>query len=131
MNRLRTMFLRAPVLGALAIAAAAAAIGWFLRYVLVEPEALGTLCRAAGAPIWCWPRTGLIVATQFNGFGLAGIALAAASFVARGRVAWGLVIAAMILGGAGLYLYNTTMASGAVLLALLRAARLDQEPPKA
>lgn len=120
---------RAPVIGLLALAAMSAAAGYGLRYVVVEPEALGEACRLDG-PWWCPLRTSLIVATEWGALGTAGVIAAAAALFARGGAALGLAAIAMVLGGAGLYLYNTTLAAAAVLVALLRAARLERQPAK-
>lgn len=120
---------RAPVIGMLALAAMSAAAGYGLRYVVVEPEALGEACRLL-EPWWCPLRTGLIVATEWGTLGTAGALAAAAALFARGGAALALAAVAMVFGGAGLYLYNTTFAAAAVLVALLRAARLERQPAK-
>ncbi|MBI4183317.1 MAG: hypothetical protein HY521_04900 [Proteobacteria bacterium] len=114
-----------PALWALALAAAAAGAGWVLRYHLVEPEAFGVRCQAAGAPWWCPLRTGLIRATEVNGLGIGSFVVALVSLVVRGRAATMLVALAMGIGGAGLYLYNTSFAAAGVLIGLLRATRIE------
>ena len=118
---------RQPLPG-IAAAAFAYACGYALRYGLVEPEKLGAACERA-KPWWCAPRTAFIVFTEWNGFGWLSVALAALAVAllvsaGRGRAAagprvHGLATAAMISGGAGLVLYNTTFAAAAVIVALL------------
>lgn len=130
MHRLGRIVARARIVGFLALAALAAAAGWGLRYAVVEPEALGEACRIGG-PWWCPLRTALIVATEWGGLGIAGALAAVAAIFVRGRAAYFLIAVAMVLGGAGLYLYNTTFAAAAVLIALLRAARCDGDTEQA
>lgn len=118
--------LAVPAVAALVLGAISYGIAWIARYAWVEPEALGTLCRTADAPLWCYARTGLIRITEVGGLGLASIVLAVAGFVARRGWAYGLTMAAMVAGGAGLILYNTTFAALGVLIAILRTSRLGR-----
>lgn len=115
---------RQPAVAALVVAAVAYGLGYVTRYAVVEPQEIGTFCRAAGAPVWCALRTGLIRVTEVGGLGLASLALGLIALFARGALARALVMAAMASGGAGLILYNTTYAALGVLVALLRASRL-------
>lgn len=123
--------LRVSVAALVLLAAAAAALGgWFVRASVIEPEALGALCQGAGGPWWCAPRLALILATALYGaLGIAALAAAGLAFVFGGRAARALVVAAALLGGAGLTLYNAGLAAPAVLLALLRGARLEPDQP--
>jgi hypothetical protein len=118
-----------PAVAAIILAALAYGVAWVTRYGVVEPQEIGTFCRAADAPLWCGARTALIRVTEVGGLGLASIALAAGALVAGGRAARVLVMAAMVSGGAGLILYNTTYAALGVLVALLRASRLGGARP--
>ncbi len=113
-----------PAVAALGVAALAYGLGWVTRYVVIEPQEIGTFCRSADAPLWCSLRTALIRVTEVGGLGLASIALGAAALALRGTAARWLVMAAMATGGGGLILYNTTYAALGVLVALLRASRL-------
>ena len=67
-------------------------------------------------------RDGVRIAAQ--NYVIAGLAVAAAlaALALRGRGARLALIVALLLGGAGLYLYSTSLASVAVVLGLLPAA---------
>ncbi|MEK9752602.1 MAG: hypothetical protein VW338_05240 [Rhodospirillaceae bacterium] len=119
----------------IALATLAYVCGYAVRYGLVEPERFGAACEKAG-PWWCAPRTGFIVFTHWNGFGWAGLAIAAlgvglALRAARrdGRLGGttpavhALAMAAMAVGGAGLVLYNSAFSAVAVVAALLLLCR--------
>lgn len=103
----------------LAIAAAVAASG--VRYRFIEPETLGAAC-VGGGPWWCAPRTLLIVATELGAFGMLAFATALATLLVGGRWHAYLAHAALLVGGAGLILYNATLSGPAVVLALLTLA---------
>ncbi|MGE4220901.1 MAG: hypothetical protein AB7G39_15745 [Alphaproteobacteria bacterium] len=116
----------ARALGGVLAAGAAAVGGYAVRYAFVEPERLGAACERSG-PWWCPFRTGLIVFTEFGGFGwlalLAALAGLGALLASRATAARRLAFAAMILGGAGMILYNATLSTAAVVLALLCLVR--------
>ncbi|MGD8810509.1 MAG: hypothetical protein PVG24_12955 [Gammaproteobacteria bacterium] len=115
-----------PALTAVVLTVAFAAIGYFLRYSWVEPEAIGNMCKSAEAVWWCPARTALIVTTEWNGLGYAAILLAVLSVFAGPRGAVALAFVAMAVGGAGLVLYNATEAGPGLILALLRLAWLER-----
>lgn len=114
-----------PALAAVILAALFAGIGYVLRYGLVEPEAIGNMCKSAEAVWWCPVRTGLIVATEWNGLGYAAIACALLTLALPRRKAVILAFVAMAIGGAGLVLYNATEAGPGMILALLRLAWIE------
>ena len=91
---------------------------------------MGEACRAAGP--WCCPlRTGLIVATEWNGFGWSALLLAALAPIAGRRPAGRLMAClAMVAGGCGLIVYNATFSAVALVLAGLYLAltRPQDEP---
>lgn len=114
-----------PALAAVILAALFAGIGYVLRYGLVEPEAIGNMCKSAEAVWWCPVRTGLIVATEWNGLGYAATACALLTLALPRRKTVILAFVAMAIGGAGLVLYNATEAGPGMILALLRLAWIE------
>lgn len=123
-SKVRRLLQGAPVLPGFLLAALAAGAAYVTRYQFVEPEAMGELCLPDAAPWWCTIRTGLVVGTQWGLFGWVALALAALAFAVPPRWARTAGWAAMVVGGAGLYLYNTTGASVALVFALMRLAGL-------
>ena len=97
-----------------------AVAGYAIRYGFVEPDRLGAACER-GNPWWCLPRRLFIMFTEWNGFGLASVALAAtaALLLVRGRDPMVLALLALAFGGAGLILYNATFSTVAVVAAAL------------
>lgn len=116
----------AQALGGVLAAVAAAATGYAIRYAFVEPERFGAACERVG-PWWCPFRTGLIVFTEFGGFGWLAMVAAAAGLAAlalsRPIAARRFALAALILSGAGMILYNATLSTAAAVLALLCLVR--------
>lgn len=123
----RVMFVEVPILGALLLAAVGFAVGWVLRYQWIEPVAIGILCdEAANAPLWCGPRTALIVSAQ-SGPGRALVAgLAALLWLVRGDAARRLGFLVLFLAGFGLIFYNTGPAVIALVMGGLRLIRLEK-----
>jgi hypothetical protein len=117
MTTLSAPFTSARPLGAVVLAFAAAVAGYALRYSFIEPEALGAACFGGG-PWWCAPRTALILATEQNGFGWLSLLLAIAAVV-WSRWTNPAAHAAVVIGGAGLILYNASMSAIAVVIAVL------------
>lgn len=114
-----------PVL-AVIIAAIGAFLGDFTRHELIEPVARAAACSESPAPWWCLMRDAIRIAAQ--NFVLAGLATIAAlaSLLYRGKTAIVALMAAMFIGGSGLYLYSTSLSAVALVIALLRAASLDR-----
>ncbi|MFN3076553.1 MAG: hypothetical protein ABT940_06715 [Alphaproteobacteria bacterium] len=112
---------------AAAVAASGLAVGVALaiRFLLIEPQALGETCQTFPSLWWCRVRLGFVVLFGAEAFGIAGLALAVLSFGAgRPRVAKGLALVAMMMGAIGLVQYNTSLAAPGLLLAWVRMARL-------
>lgn len=102
---------------------------YIVRYAFIEPAWRGTACEVDG-PWWCGLRSGLIMFTQWNGFGIAGIALAAFAVVRMftGRPTERVAMAAMIAGGFGIVLYNATFSAVAVIAAVIVLAEGVAKP---
>ena len=100
--------------------------GYLLRYRFIEPEALGAACAYIG-PWWCDPRARLIYATEHNLFGWLSLACAAYAIVIERYTSYA-AHAALLIGGAGLILYNATVSAVAVVLAVLWLAYRTQGP---
>jgi hypothetical protein len=109
----------------LAVAAGVMVLAAVARFQLIEPQAIGVACAAAGAPWWCLPREALVLPFHFGVPGAIAFALAAAALFVDGpwgrRLAW----VAMPIAAAGLILYNATWSAGAIVLALLTVVRRD------
>jgi hypothetical protein len=121
----------------LAWTAASLAAAVALRYGLIEPEALGLVCRAVQAPWWCLPRETIILAFHSDALGLVSLACGVAAHVPwrsfggagpqrlwadldRPRLHAGLALG---VGAAGLVLYNASLAAVGFTLGLIRAVR--------
>lgn len=98
---------------------AAFAVGFALRYGLVEPEGYGFRCESGG-PWWCAPRDALIVAFHTKAIGWFALAAGTLAFVARRR---GAALAAAMCGALGLVLYNYDLSAVGFGLAVLVLAR--------
>jgi len=107
------------------VAGVAVGAAYGVRYGVVEPPAMGEICNAPTAPIWCGLRSGLNAVTSIYALGYCALALAVTAIVTPPKVARILIIAAGVLGGMGLILFNPAQSAPALLLALLRGARLD------
>ncbi len=118
------------LLAALAWAAFGLGVGYALRFLAIEPEAVGRACLAGAAPWGCGLRRGLISLFHFGILG--GGAAAAGLFAvtrscARGAHDFGrrrraiLLRTALVMGGLALALYNAGLGSVAVVLGLLAA----------
>lgn len=121
LSPLSQFILRRRALAGVALAVLFAGIGYVLRYDLVEPVAIGSMCRSVQAALWCPLRTGLIFASEWNSLGYLSVA-AALSLTAPYWRAVTFAFIAMAIGGVGLMLYNATVAAPGVLLVLLRLA---------
>ncbi len=105
---------------ALASAIAAGAAGAAVRYGLIEFKAIHDLCDAdVSAP--CQVRSHVIVALMDTpALGLLALGLGFLALFGDRRA---LVIAAIVTGALGLFLYNTGLAACGLLLASLRVVR--------
>jgi hypothetical protein len=125
---MRVLFAEVPILGAVLLAAAGFAVGWVLRYQLIEPVALGILCKESlAAPWWCGPRTALIVSVQSLPGRALVVVLAGLLWAIRdeqkARV-FGHVV--LFLAGVGLVLFNSGAAVVALVIVALRLIRLER-----
>lgn len=120
--------MRRRILVAIAWTVAATVAAALVRYLAIQPHAIGHLCRAADAPLWCAVRQGVVLAFGFEAFGLAALGCGFVAMV-RGGAGWS--GAAMALGGAALVLYNADFGAVGFLLGLVRLARLDGRPARA
>lgn len=109
-------------LGGVVLCALAFAVARFVRYRIVEPEAMGAACETDG-PAWCPWRTGLVQFTEASGFGWLALAAAAAALAAtiagKSATARTAAFLALAAGGFGMVLYNATPSAPAVILALV------------
>lgn len=117
----QALFGSARPLGGVLLALVAALVAYALRYRFIEPEALGAVCASHG-PWWCAPRTLLIVATQWNLFGILALAAALLAWLPKMRWRSELAHAALAISGAGIVLYNASYCAAALVLALLGLA---------
>ena len=120
-------FKAARPLGGLVLAGTAVLLGLGIRYGFIEPERIGAACEQAGL-WWCMLRRGLMSALGWNALGLAALVCALLGFLPNPRRHALAAHGALILGGAGLVLYNATAASAAVVLAIIALALRRQGP---
>lgn len=101
------------------------ALAFWLRYGVIQPEAIGLLCADADPPGWCRPREWLILGQHYEVWGwiaLAGamVALVVTLPTAVLRVVLGI---ALLFSAVALVLYNTTLGAIALVLTLLALLR--------
>ena len=121
------LFRDAPAFAGVIVCIAAAFAGAAVRYWFYEPDVYGAICYY-DYPWWCVFRTFIAVETRYFGFGWT--ALASASF-ALARIWMGAscrpyAFGALVIGGMGLLLYDTTLSAPAVLLATLSLVRAPE-----
>jgi hypothetical protein len=92
-----------------------------VRFLFIEPAAIGETCEAHAALWWCSPRLVLVQGFLHHVYGWAAVAVAVASLVARRR--W-LAVLAAALGVFAMVLYDVELGSFALLVGILREARL-------
>lgn len=90
------------------------------RYRVVEPSAVGLLCDSGAGPWWCALR-GLGIGLFTNN--LLGLGSLAAGVLSHWMDRRGLAAVALVLGAAGLVLYEADTAAAGVVIGLLRAVR--------
>jgi hypothetical protein len=101
------------------------ALAFWLRYGVIQPEAIGLLCSEADAPAWCRPREWLILGQHYGVWGWVAVASAALALIVALpptvlRVLLGI---ALLFSALALVLYNTTLGALASVLALLALLR--------
>lgn len=104
----------------ISVLAAAVAAGAAVRYGLIEFKAIRDFCAAdMSAP--CQLRSHVMIALMDTpALGLLALGLGFLALFGDRRA---LVIAAIVTGGFGLFLYNTGLAACGLLLGALRAVR--------
>ena len=90
------------------------------RWFAIENHTLGERCEAGQGPWWCIIRHGIIQIFVRDWFGLGSLIAGVAAFIFGNR---GLAMVAVLLGAAGLVLYNVNFASLGVLIGLIQLAR--------
>jgi len=116
---------KARVFSILAAVAAVFAAALWLRFRVVEPRGAELMCTLAGAPGWCSLRKALVPVFTFQGFGV--LSLLCGLFAAwKHRPAWG--VPAVLLGSAGMVLYNVELASVGLILGLIALTRKAARP---
>jgi hypothetical protein len=108
-----------------AIAALGFALALWLRYGVIQPEAIGILCGQADAPGWCVPRQWLILGQYYEIWGwVALVSGAIGLFVTLPRPMLRTLLGIAVLFSAlALILYNTTLGAVAMVLTLLALLR--------
>jgi hypothetical protein len=101
------------------------ALASWLRYGVIQPEAIGLLCAQTDAPGWCRPREWLILGQYYAVWGWVAVASAAIALVvtlppAVLRVVLGI---ALLFSALALVLYNTTLGALALVVTLLALLR--------
>lgn len=99
------------------------AIALAARFFVVEPRAAQLVCSGVDGPAWCPIRKVLVPVYTFQVFGVISM-LAGVFAVLRWRTAWG--VAALLIGAAGMVLYNVEMASVGTILGLIAVTRLPR-----
>ena len=101
------------------------ALAFWLRYGVIQPQAIGLACAQTDAPGWCRPREWLILGQYYEVWGWVALVSAAAALAislppALLRVALGV---ALLFSALALVLYNTTLGALALVLTLLALLR--------
>jgi hypothetical protein len=100
-------------------------VAFWLRYGVIQPDAIGILCAQADAPGWCGPRDWLIVGQTYQVWGWIALASAlVALLVTLPRPVLRIVLAiAFFFSALALVLYNATLGALALVLTLLALVR--------
>jgi hypothetical protein len=112
-------------LGWAVVAVCGFVLAFWLRYGVIQPEAIGTLCAQADAPGWCRPREWLILGQYYQVWGWVALVSAAIGLIVTlPRPLLRLVLGiALFFSALALVLYNTTLGALALVLALLALLR--------
>src|SRR3569623_1723337 len=90
---------RAAWLVPLIVAALALTLGLVARYLWIEPREMGLACADVPTPWWCGPRLAAVYVHQYNGWGLAALAVGLIALTVR--VYW-LAVVGLAVGLMGL-----------------------------
>ena len=113
-----------PILRALVpwlLIAAAGGVAAAVRFLFIEPAAIGETCEAQAALWWCSLRLVLVQGFLHHIYGWTAVAIAIASLVWRRP--W-LAVLAAALGAFAMVLYDVELGAFALLVGILREARL-------
>jgi hypothetical protein len=101
------------------------ALAFWLRYGVIQPEAIGTLCGQADAPGWCRPREWLILGQYYEVWGWVALVSGAIALVVTlpPLLLRTILAVALLFSALALVLYNTTLGSVALVLTLLALLR--------
>jgi hypothetical protein len=94
--------------------------GFFMRYQVIEQSAVGIACEASGSTWLCASRRTAIALFTPQAFGILALGAAVLNFLRPALVLWAL---AVLAGGIGIVLYNTTLSALAVALLIVSLAR--------
>jgi hypothetical protein len=94
--------------------------GFFMRYQVIEQSAVGIACEASGSSWLCASRRTAIALFTPQAFGILALGAAVLNFLRPALVLWAL---AVLAGGIGIVLYNTTLSALAVALLIVSLAR--------
>jgi hypothetical protein len=108
-----------------AVPLAGFALAFWLRYGVIQPEAIGILCAQADAPGWCTPREWLILGQYYEVWGWVALASAVIALVITlpPTVLRAALVTALLFSALALVLYNTTLGAVALVLTLLALLR--------
>jgi hypothetical protein len=118
-------------IGLVIIALIALIYGFVMRYRVIENSAIGVACETGGATWLCASRRTAIALFQPQVFGIVALGAALLNLL---RPSFIPIAIALLMGGAGIVLYNAALSSFAVALLTLSLARpapeasLPQEP---
>ncbi|MBF0426396.1 MAG: hypothetical protein HQL66_11330 [Magnetococcales bacterium] len=114
------------VLRALGAGVIVAAIACLVRFLWVEPLAVGLLCQVEAPPWWCVLRRGLGAAFHLRVFGALAIFLAIAAHVVPGREAT-LGFYALLAGVLAMVFYNALGGAVGLIGGLLALVAVEYE----
>jgi len=101
--------------------AAVGGLAAVVRFLFIEPAAIGETCEAHATLWWCSLRLLVVQGFLHHIYGVAAVAAAVASLAVRRR--W-LAMLAAALGVFAMVLYDVELGSFALLVGVLREARL-------
>ena len=102
------------------LALAALSYGFFMRYRVIEQSAVGIACEGGGTNWLCANRRTAIALFTPQVFGIVALGAALLNLLRPSVIFWGL---ALLSGGAGIVLYNTSLSALAVAMLVLSLAR--------
>jgi hypothetical protein len=100
-------------------------LAFWLRYGVIQPQAIGLLCAQADAPGWCQPRAWLILGQYYEVWGWVALGSAAVALLLTLPAAShrAVLAVALLFSALALVLYNTTLGALALVLTLLALLR--------